>query len=667
MLGASPGLWLAGAKGFDGLRIAEAPAWLLRVYLSIEVPEVGIGACRPAQTAVDGIRDNRHKLGFRMQLHPFSVSRPQVMAVPSCPAPALLALQPLVAGIVSWAPLDPGTAYGEGLVRAVVAALTELKPDLVLCPDPSDVDPVRRALTLACLEAARRTGGPECAWPLASSAAQADVALGWAVVRAGEFFESLLYLASGLLDDPAEPFAPTSPAADASVVSVIVRSMDRPSLQQTLASVALQTYRPIEVVLVNARGGEHGPLPEKVAGLAIKPVTSTNGLPLRRARAANAGLKAATGELALFLDDDDVLLPDHLSRLVAAARRHQDAPAVYADVELGRHGCGVWQPEHCFNAEFDEVRLLFENYLPIHAVLFRRELAQRQASFDEAFDLFEDWDFWLQLTQAGPFVHVPGVSARYIATQAPGHSAVFEDTPPARAARQALFEKWRQRLDPALYGQALTRLQALFRQVGQLQAGLADLQRGHAEQAAVLQAREADLAAYPPLLAAREAELANSRIEQQSQQLIRVTREQELANALTAIEAQAELLKHREGEVAGAAEYAASLRETLAHRERQIADGAEYAASLRETLTHREREIADALHQLADFRATLDAKQLTLSERDTELAHLRTELASLRTELAALRTELASLHAEKPLQALARTLRSKNKPHASRT
>lgn len=411
---------------------------------------------------------------------------------------------------------------------------------------------------------------------------------------------------------------PAPAATPAPLVSVIVRSMDRPSLAQAIRSVVEQSHRPIELVLVNAKGQAHAALPDQVADLALRRVAADDGQPLPRARAAQAGLQAASGEWALFLDDDDELLPTHLSRLVQAGLQHANAPAVYADVDMGCVVDGVWQQQHRFAADFDPVRLLFENYLPIHAVLFRREVALRQACFDADFDLFEDWDFWLQLAQFDAFVRVPGVSARYMAAPVAGRSEVFEDSPAARQARERLFEKWRQRLRPGLYAQALQRLQSLHRQAGQLQAELIDLQRGHAEQGAVLRAREAELAGYAPLLAAREAELAGAHRQREAQQMILTAREQELANALTAIEAQ---------------------RELLAHREREAREGAAYASSLRETLMHREREIAELKQQLADHQQAL-AQQAA---------------------------ELATLHAERPLQALARTLRSKNKPHAPRT
>jgi hypothetical protein len=384
---------------------------------------------------------------------------------------------------------------------------------------------------------------------------------------------------------------------------------------------------------------------KKSGDLKVRQVADETGRPLRRAAAAQAGLQAATGDWILYLDDDDTLLPGHLSRLVRAGQANVEALAVYADVEMGREVDGVWQAQHLFAADFDAVRLLFENYLPIHAVLFRRDRVQQGVQFDTSLDLFEDWDFWLQLAELGHFVRVPGVSARYVVADS-GHSAVFEDSPAARQARESLFDKWRQRLDSTRYIQLLARMQSVFRKAAQLEEELSVLQRGHAEQSAVLDARDAQLADYAYLLSAREAELASARIERESQQLIRVTREQELANALAAIEALRELLKHRESEVQASADYASSLRDTLSQREREVADGAVYVASLRETLTQREREISEA----ADCAASL-----------------RERLAQRERELAGLHTELASLHAERPLQALARTLRSKNKPHASRT
>jgi hypothetical protein len=57
--------------------------------------------------------------------------------------------------------------------------------------------------------------------------------------------------------------------------------------------------------------------------------------------------------------------------------------------------------------------LRYGNFLPIHSVLFHRSLLDAGCSFDGAFDLYEDWDFWLQVETHTPMGFVPGVSAAY--------------------------------------------------------------------------------------------------------------------------------------------------------------------------------------------------------------------------------------------------------------
>ena len=197
---------------------------------------------------------------------------------------------------------------------------------------------------------------------------------------------------------------------DLPLVSVLVRSTGRPSLFETLRSIADQHYPNLECVLVCAHGQPHAAhqFPE---GLKVREVFGPQHAPLGRPQAANQGLLSAGGEYLLFLDDDDLIDPDHISRLVSALGHRDDAPAAYAGVRV-ETGDGhfirdydlPWAPE----------RLQALNFLPIHAVLFRRSVIEaHQLAFREDLPVLEDWDFWRRLAESGPFVHVPGVSARY--------------------------------------------------------------------------------------------------------------------------------------------------------------------------------------------------------------------------------------------------------------
>ena len=336
------------------------------------------------------------------------------------------------------------------------------------------------------------------------------------------------------MNSATDPQAPSS-APGAPLISVIVRSMGRATLSRALQSIAGQTHRPIEVVVVVAAGLAHPSLPEQFDGLPLI-LANRDGEALQRAAAANQGLDCAQGDCLLFLDDDDLLLPDHLSKLAAVLAEQPDAVAAFSDVALGRYIHEAWQTQHCFVDAYDPLRLCFENYLPIHAVLFRRRPVHAAGlRFDEQFELFEDWDFWLQLAECGEFAHVEGVSARYIVGEGAG-SDVFADTPQSRRARALLYSKWQSRRSAKGHAALLEMLQTLYRADRQRLAEQVQGQR-------VIAARDEELASVKYTLAARDEELAALR---QSA----AARDVELANSLQFTEGLTQILAARDREIA---------------------------------------------------------------------------------------------------------------------
>lgn len=234
-----------------------------------------------------------------------------------------------------------------------------------------------------------------------------------------------------LLHNPAPP-----------LISVIVRSNGRETLDEALASVAAQSWRPIELVLVDITGRkalDGCTIPD---GLEVQ-ILST-GQPLGRGAAANAGLEAARGDWLIFLDDDDWFLPHHLAALMEALTQRPEARAAYAGVECRTlEPSGAWTQGHIFNAAHDPIRLLVENYLPIHAVLFHRSCLG-EARFDERLEIYEDWDFWIQLSALTDFVHVDRIGAIYrIASE--GGLGARPDDPRITQGLAAFFSKWRER------------------------------------------------------------------------------------------------------------------------------------------------------------------------------------------------------------------------------
>ena len=297
-------------------------------------------------------------------------------------------------------------------------------------------------------------------------------------------------------------------AADASedappavLVSIIIRSMGRDTLRDSLESIASQTYPNIEVVVVDAVGTD------ATAPCAAHHVRSrhvTVGLPLTRARAANVGLDHSTGQYIAFLDDDDWLHPEHIGRLVAALRDSKASRVAYDDVEVVE-----WPDESApikvrtFDSPYDPVALLCENYIPIHAPLFDRTLLQEGEGcrFDEMLEFFEDWDFWIQLSRHTTFTHVPGLGAVY---RWPPSSHV-NDPRRTAAARSHIFRKWQHAFSPDDYVALLQRLQARQRTIEDNVRVMDALRRD-------IGAHVAELEEARAVAAERDAELARTRL-----------------------------------------------------------------------------------------------------------------------------------------------------------
>jgi glycosyltransferase involved in cell wall biosynthesis len=193
------------------------------------------------------------------------------------------------------------------------------------------------------------------------------------------------------------------------LVSILVRSIDRNTLTETLASVAKQNYPAIEVLVV-AAVPNHSPL-SMVEPLPDVRLVTTD-VALQRSVAANKALGLAQGVYALFLDDDDWIAPDHISSLVDALQQAPGIDVAYSQTRLVKDG-EVNEDSAVLGMPFDALRLLAGNWMPLHSVLFSLRLRDLGCHFEEQLTLYEDWDFWLQAAQHSDFLFVPVVSAFY--------------------------------------------------------------------------------------------------------------------------------------------------------------------------------------------------------------------------------------------------------------
>lgn len=189
-------------------------------------------------------------------------------------------------------------------------------------------------------------------------------------------------------------------------VSMLIRSSARAELAEALSSLAAQTYRNLDVVIVNVTGQPHPPLPPQAAALAVRLVEP--GVQLPRPQAANAALDAATGDHVMFLDDDDLLEPDHIAACVAVAKANpQQLPFTGAQI-CGAQGelQAVWPA-----LPFGALEIVERIRLQPSAALIPRAVIDEGFRFDPELPIFEDWDFWIRLSRRIPFRPVPANTA----------------------------------------------------------------------------------------------------------------------------------------------------------------------------------------------------------------------------------------------------------------
>ncbi|MEZ4515373.1 MAG: glycosyltransferase [Chloroflexota bacterium] len=178
-------------------------------------------------------------------------------------------------------------------------------------------------------------------------------------------------------------------------VSVIIPSLNAPTLARALSAVAGQDTPPDEVIVVGR---------DEAGTMADFPIVRfiDTETPVCAARARNLGLQAAGGDIFLLLDSDCSPRPDWVQRHVA--RQKAGEPVVGGGVEL--QGNNYW-------AQSDNVSMFHEfvpGLPPEHRLLFptlnlsvRREVVERIGYMDESFPgaAAEDADWTVRMSRAG--------------------------------------------------------------------------------------------------------------------------------------------------------------------------------------------------------------------------------------------------------------------------
>lgn len=198
-------------------------------------------------------------------------------------------------------------------------------------------------------------------------------------------------------------------------VAVVIAAYDMERfIRATIDSVLGQTLEDLEMIVVD--DGSRDATAAVVAAVADPRLTLRSIANGGVSAARNRGLAACRAPLVVFLDADDLLLPDALARMVAAMAAHPERVACFGHhVKIGEEGepLGDGSPTRKPLPASDTLRHLICRNVIVNggALCIRTEAARRVGGYDPALRFSEDWEFWCRLAAEGDFVALPDLVA----------------------------------------------------------------------------------------------------------------------------------------------------------------------------------------------------------------------------------------------------------------
>lgn len=215
-------------------------------------------------------------------------------------------------------------------------------------------------------------------------------------------------------------------AGEAPLVSIVTRTYEGRGmfLTQAVRSILNQTYPRLELIVVQDGGDTEASLVQALAtnarpGHSLRFIANPK---LGRSAAGNAGLAAATGQYIMFLDDDDLLFADHVETLAGVLQKEPGLSAAYAlamevmtDVAPDRANYieSEFSTPGVFRQEWDHETMKHHNFIPIQAILFKKELYEQRGGFDVELDQLEDWHLWMRYGYRNQFRFVPKTTSMF--------------------------------------------------------------------------------------------------------------------------------------------------------------------------------------------------------------------------------------------------------------
>jgi len=196
------------------------------------------------------------------------------------------------------------------------------------------------------------------------------------------------------------------------VSAVVVTYNKADVLGDSIRSILKQTYRPIEILVVDDGSTDGTADVVRSFGGQVRYIPKENG---GTGSARNLGIQESRGEYVAFLDGDDLWLPRKIEAQMAAFEREPDLAAVQCGAYTVDNQLKILETRACHPRQDTLWDFLMFRNLPAFAscVVIPKKILDRIGGFGMDLVILSDWDMVCRLARAGTLRSVPELLVLY--------------------------------------------------------------------------------------------------------------------------------------------------------------------------------------------------------------------------------------------------------------
>jgi glycosyltransferase involved in cell wall biosynthesis len=181
-------------------------------------------------------------------------------------------------------------------------------------------------------------------------------------------------------------------------------------LEETIISVLNQNYQRIELIIIDGGSTDNSKsIIEKYSTrLSWWISEQDNG----QADAINKGFEKAKGDYICWINSDDILYPDFISRRVIEFEQNPDVDMIYGDVDQGPNEENTWLRKGK-QTSFHLMLKTLDIPIPQQSAVWRRKVLEKTGILDPLWHVLLDRDFFIRIAKNHRILYISGSLAYF--------------------------------------------------------------------------------------------------------------------------------------------------------------------------------------------------------------------------------------------------------------